>query len=264
MHTRPLSIALVLATVVVVAFANDGLEFARKLHSEGRNEDALQAVNMAIDRKDDADARVLRGFIKEALGDKEGALEDYNVAAASDPSAAGAAPAKKTSAPADLGSADGSNLSDSYADCKGWGFMCNHDDKKNWMMEYCPLTCHLVATGQQPAGGGTEPQEIPDHLRDKYSECAGWASVCEVSTPSPHPASHPTFHPAFSTNQSDYRTSAVSGPNVVARCVSGDVFTVLLLGVGARSYHLDVQKLPSDLLPAGAYLPLLYTPLLYA
>jgi len=166
--------------LIVVVTASDGLEFARKLHSEGRNEDALQAVNMAIDRKDDADARVLRGFIKEALGDKEGALEDYNVAAASDPAAANKAPAKGAAAPVDLGAGDGSNLSDSYADCKGWGFMCTHADKKDWMQEYCPLTCHLVLTGQQMPGGGFQPQEIPDHLRDKYSECTGWASVCEV------------------------------------------------------------------------------------
>ena len=125
---------------------------------------------MAISRKDDADARVLRGFIKEALGDKEGALVDYN-AAAGEKDAAPSTPV------AGSGAEDG-DLKDNYADCAGWGFMCAHDDKKAWMAEHCPLTCHLIATGQAPTA--VQTQELPDELKDKYSECAGWASVCEV------------------------------------------------------------------------------------
>jgi len=156
--------------VVVVSGATDGLEFARRLHKEGRNEDALEAVNMALTRKDDADARVLRGFIKEALGDKEGALVDYNAAAGSKDEAS-AQPVAGTGA-------EQGDMKDSYADCGGWGFMCDHGDKKAWMAEHCPLTCHLIKTGEQPVT--TTSQELPDDLKDKYSECTGWASVCEV------------------------------------------------------------------------------------
>ena len=173
-----LGLGLILAAcmlfVVEVTHADDGLEFARRLHKEGRHSDALEAVNMAISRKDDADARVLRGFIKEALGDKEGALADYNHAASGDAPASGGGDDDAS------GVDNPDNLKDNYGDCKGWSFMCNHDDKKEWMAEHCPLTCHLLATGQNVGGGVVAPQEIPEDLKDKYAECVGWASVCEV------------------------------------------------------------------------------------
>ena len=164
-----LALLLSISIAIVTSAGSDGLEFARRLHSEGRNEDALEAVNMAISRKDDADARVLRGFIKEALGDKEGALVDYNVAAAADPEAAGSKTPAADLGPTGAASATatstgaapaGDAMVDTYADCTGWGFMCTHDDKKQWMQEYCPRTCHLVLTGQQPPGGGFTPQVI--------------------------------------------------------------------------------------------------------
>ena len=174
------ALRVAVVAILLTTVAADGLEFARRLHKEGRNEDALEAINMAISRKDDADARVLRGFIKEALGDKEGALVDYNAAAG----------AKEDDAAPVAGSgAEQDGLQDKYADCAGWGFMCDHDDKKGWMAEHCPLTCHLIKTGNAPAP--SQAQELPDELKDKYSECAGWASVCEVRR---RPCPHGTLH----------------------------------------------------------------------
>jgi len=161
------------ATLLIVAQSesDDRLETIRTLFEQGQYEEAKLEADQAIAEEDDGDARVMRGMIKEKMGDKDGAMADYQ--------AASEMPTPDEDDEEEEGE-DDSNLKDEYDECKGWSYMCHDEDKKGWMQKHCPKTCHLLENGSLDLHQPGDVQEIPDHIEDKYQECQQWKSVCEV------------------------------------------------------------------------------------